>query len=78
MKYDRSIKALNVHPIVARLIDVRLAWGFTITEIAKRAKCSPMTLGKLERGAGQPSMILLTNWAAALGYELNLWPKGTI
>jgi transcriptional regulator with XRE-family HTH domain len=75
MRHEREITAVDVHPLIARLIEVRLAWCISLPELAERIGCRPGTLGKWERGKLYPSGKLLIKWVEVLGYELNIWPK---
>ena len=75
MRPELSIRAANVHPVVARLTEVRVAWGFTVKEISKRVGVSEYTLMHMAGGTKEPGFKVLNRWASVLGYDLNLWPK---
>lgn len=77
MIHERYIKPVNVHPIVARLAEVRLAWGLTIEDVADRTGIKPITLRRYELGSTEysPSFKTIARWAEVLGYEISLWPK---
>jgi transcriptional regulator with XRE-family HTH domain len=75
MKQERNISAAKVHPVVARLTEIRLAWQFSQQEIADRIGCRLLTIQKIERGSLWPSFKLLARWADVLGYQISIWPK---
>jgi transcriptional regulator with XRE-family HTH domain len=75
MKYERAIKAADVHPVVERLTKTRLAWKMNRVDLASRMGCTVKTLARFENGDGEPTFRILRNWADALGYDLNLWPR---
>ena len=62
--------------IFGRLQEIRLAWKMTLTEVAQRIGVQAQTLTRWEQGVTTPQLYQLIRWAAVLGYELNLWPKG--
>ena len=74
MRYEPSICAVDLHPVVARLVELRLAWGLTIEQIAQRAGCSYRLLAYIEAGGRDPGFKLLVRWAEVLGYDLSLRP----
>lgn len=75
MIHERYIKAAEIHPVLARLTSVRLAWGLSTKEVAQRIGCSEFTLIHMEGGQKQPGFKIFTRWADVLGFDLNLWPK---
>lgn len=75
MKHESQIAAVNVHPAVARLTAVRLAWELSTQDVAKRIGCSWFSLMHMESGQKQPSFKTLLRWAEVLGFEVSLWPK---
>lgn len=74
---QRKHKPIHEPPIpaVARLAEVRMAWGLSVQYVAEKLGCSPCHLRKCERGQNDPSGKLLVKWAEILGYEISLWPK---
>ena len=76
MKYERAIKAIHVHPVISRLTEARLAWGIDRADMAARIGCAVCCLQGWENGEHAPRIDALSKWADALGYNLNLWPKG--
>jgi transcriptional regulator with XRE-family HTH domain len=62
--------------IFGRLQEIRLAWKLSASEVGERIGVKGQTLTSWERGNTTPQLYQLIRWAAVLGYELNLWPKG--
>ena len=75
MRPERSIHAANVHPVVARLTELRLAWGLSVEQIAVRVGCSYFTIAQAETGQRQIGLKVLAKWASVLGYDLSLRPQ---
>jgi DNA-binding XRE family transcriptional regulator len=73
--HDRAIIAANVHPVIRRLTEVRLAWQMSTVAVARRIGCHHRTFLAMESGEKEPSFKTLKKWADVLGYEINLWPK---
>ena len=72
MRYERCIQDIDVHPIIKKLVEARLAWDLTTEAIASRAGCSINHFRHLENGSNVPGFKLLNSWASALGYEVAL------
>lgn len=62
-------------PIVARLADFRADRGIARADLAEIVGYHVMILGRYERGECTPSLQRLSDWAEALGFELDLRPK---
>lgn len=75
MIHERYIKPVDVHPVVRRLAESRIAWGMSQRDIAKRIGCDQPKLANYELGKLLPSMKTLMRWADVMGFELSLWPK---
>lgn len=75
MKHEPDITRIDIHPVVERLTQVRLAWGLTVPEVSKRIGISWGALHRLENGKREPGFKVLTRWADALGYDLSIWPR---
>jgi transcriptional regulator with XRE-family HTH domain len=76
MKHEPIITSADVHPVVRRLTEIRLAWGLPIQDVAKRIGCSRYTLGHIEAGERSPSFKVLARWAEVFDYDISLWPRG--
>jgi hypothetical protein len=56
MRHERGIEALDLlHPIIKCLVEARLAWQLSVSDIAARMGSSYFTLKRYERGAEFPS-----------------------
>ena len=75
MKHERRIEALDLHPIIKCLVETRLAWQLSVSDIAARMGSSYFTLKRYERGAEFPSGKMLLKWVDVLGFELVLRHK---
>jgi predicted transcriptional regulator len=75
MRHERGIKALHLHPIIECLIETRMAWQLSVSDVAARMGSSYFTLKRYERGAEFPSGKMLLKWVDVLGYELVLRHK---
>ena len=76
MRHSCPIK-VNVHPIVDELSKSRIAWGFSLEEIARRIGCSYTLLAHVESGQKQPSFKMLARWAEVFGYDVSLTKKAS-
>lgn len=77
MKHDHSIiSAVDVHPVIRRLTEIRLAWGLSAKYMGEKIGCSATTFNHMESGRRNPGFKVLVRWAATLGYQLSLRPKG--
>jgi transcriptional regulator with XRE-family HTH domain len=75
MRHERGIEALDLHPIIKCLVETRLAWQLSVSDIAARMGSSYFTLKKYERGAEFPSGKMLLKWVDVLGFEMVLRHK---
>jgi hypothetical protein len=75
MRHERGIEALDLHPIIKCLVETRLAWQLSVSDIAARMGSSYFTLKRYERGAEFPSGKMLLKWVDVLGFELVLRHK---
>jgi hypothetical protein len=75
MRHERGIEALDLHPIIKCLVETRLAWQLSVSDIAARMGSSYFTLKKYETGAEFPSGKMLLKWVDVLGFELALRHK---
>ncbi|MDB5605231.1 MAG: hypothetical protein JWP25_2131 [Bradyrhizobium sp.] len=75
MRHERGIEALDLHPIIKCLVETRLAWQLSVSDIAARMGSSYFTLRRYERGAEFPSGKMLLKWVDVLGFELVLRHK---
>lgn len=67
--------ARQPHPLITQLRAARKAQGLTQAAVATRAGYSAPHIGNGEAGHVAPSLDTLTDWAAALGYDLTLTPR---
>jgi hypothetical protein len=49
MRHERGIEALDLHPIIKCLVETRLAWQLSVSDIAARMGSSYFTLKSRER-----------------------------
>jgi hypothetical protein len=75
MRHERGIKALDLHPIIKCLVETRLAWQLSVSDVASRMGSSYFTLKRYERGAEFPSGKMLLKWVDVLSFELVLRHK---
>ena len=75
MRHERAIEALDLHPIIKCLVETRLAWQLSVSDIAARMGSSYFTLKRYERGAEFPSGKMLLKWVDVLGFEIVLRHK---
>jgi predicted transcriptional regulator len=75
MRHERGIEALDLHPIIECLVETRLAWQLSVSDIAGRMGSSYFTLRRYERGVEFPSGKMLLKWVDVLGFELVLRHK---
>ena len=78
MRHERGIKALDLHPIIKCLVETRLAWQLSASDVASRMGSSYFTLKRYERGAEFPSGKMLLKWVDVLGFELVLRHKKSV
>lgn len=64
---------LPKHPVVRRLIELRVLAGMSRDELSKRIGCSTNDLLRYERNGVQPRAWTFLAWCEALGVTLN-WP----
>jgi DNA-binding XRE family transcriptional regulator len=65
-------------PVQHRLTSLRQAQGLAIYGLAVRARCSPTTIGAVERWGYRPSMAVCARIAAALDVPVEvIWPELT-
>jgi len=75
MRHERGIKAPDLHPVIRSLVETRLAWQLSVSDIAARMGSSYSTLKRYEAGAEFPSGKMLLKWVDVLGFELVLRHK---
>jgi predicted transcriptional regulator len=75
MRHERKIEALDLQPVIKCLLETRLAWQLSVTDIADRMGSSYFTLKRYERGDEFPSGKMLLKWVDVLGFELVLRHK---
>jgi DNA-binding transcriptional regulator YiaG len=78
MRHKRTIEASDLHPIIRCLVETRLAWQLSISDVASRMGSSYFTLKRYERGAEFPSGKMLLKWVDVLGFELVLRHKKSV
>ncbi|MFY7069610.1 helix-turn-helix domain-containing protein [Nocardiopsis changdeensis] len=64
------------HPIIAQLAAHRRAHQITLKDTAAHAGYALNTIYRWEKGLNVPDLDGLTDYAAALGYDITLTPKG--
>lgn len=64
------------NPLVKKLLEARLAQGFTVQALAKKMGYSPNAIFEWEAERRSPTLRTLSDWAQALGFELNLMMRG--
>lgn len=75
MKREIFLKPVPVDPIICELMEARLLQRISIDDLAPKIGASKQTLQRIERGVAYPGFKLLAAWAAALGFNVSLWPK---
>jgi hypothetical protein len=75
MRHERGIEALDLNPTIKCLVETRLAWQLSVSDMAARMGSSYFTLKRYERGAEFPSGKMLLKWVDVLGFELVLRHK---
>jgi hypothetical protein len=68
-------RPIRVTPLVQQLSEERQAWKLDFKFMEWRTGYSASYLRSMERGARQPTIAALTDWAEALGFELVLKRK---
>jgi DNA-binding XRE family transcriptional regulator len=70
--------ATDAVPVTHRLRALRQARGLAIYGLAVRARCSPTTIGAVERWGYRPSVVVCERLAAALDVPVEvIWPELT-
>lgn len=64
-----------IHPVIQELVMERRAWQLDQEEFAERIGMSRTSMCNFERGLGHPSLLTLSEWADALGFEVVLRRK---
>lgn len=75
MRHEKTIQAINIPPVIKGLVEVRLAWGLSRTEVSKRSGIQIRKIRLYELGLCEPNLRFLRKWADALGYEITLGSK---
>ena len=78
MRHERGIEALNLHPIIECLVETRLAWDLSVSDIAARMGSSYFTLKRYERGAEFPSGKMLLSGLTYSDFELVFGTKSQL
>ena len=59
-----------------RLLAARVAKGWTVRELGRRAKVAPATISRYERGVGDATFSIVVRLAEAVGVSLDYLAKG--
>lgn len=62
------------HPLIARLMTIRIALGLQQLDVAEAGGLNRNTVGSIESGKRNPSLDIFTRYCAGLGYRLELVP----
>jgi transcriptional regulator with XRE-family HTH domain len=64
-----------VHPLIELLATARTRRGISLTAAAHRLGTTRQTLHEWETGVHEPRLSKITDYARALGYDLQLAPR---